>query len=154
MNRTFMEQDRVVIFHATSPSPYIHTKHMTVPFLFQYFATEFSKKYIAKLVRAKTTHIKVQIAGGPSTTMVIYRSSDTRYNLSSGWLAFAAANSISLHTICIFHFYRAGDLRHHHRCSVKVSCIFSMRCCYLPYNSCCNTLYYPLLSVYLALLAL
>lgn len=73
MNRTFMEQDRVVIFDTTFPSSYTHTehinvKHINVTFLFQYFATEFSKKYIVNLVRGKTANIRVQIAGRPSTT--------------------------------------------------------------------------------------
>uniref|UniRef100_A0A0D3FV00 TF-B3 domain-containing protein n=1 Tax=Oryza barthii TaxID=65489 RepID=A0A0D3FV00_9ORYZ len=46
MNRMFMEQNRVVKFLKTYPSPYAHTYHLTFTFVAQYFAKEFSKKYI------------------------------------------------------------------------------------------------------------
>uniref|UniRef100_A0A0D3HMP4 TF-B3 domain-containing protein n=1 Tax=Oryza barthii TaxID=65489 RepID=A0A0D3HMP4_9ORYZ len=87
INATFMKQDRV------------------------YFSKEFSRKYIAPLARRKTLKIKVQLAGHPSSTMILHKSTDDRYNLKAGWAHFAIKNNIELGSLCIFHFYKTNQLQ-------------------------------------------
>uniref|UniRef100_A0A0E0JMB4 TF-B3 domain-containing protein n=1 Tax=Oryza punctata TaxID=4537 RepID=A0A0E0JMB4_ORYPU len=71
----------------------------------------FMKQDRVPLAQRKTVDIQVQIADNPSTSMILQKSTDQRYNLKRGWSDFAIANKIQVGTICIFHFYRANQLQ-------------------------------------------
>uniref|UniRef100_A0A0E0R686 TF-B3 domain-containing protein n=1 Tax=Oryza rufipogon TaxID=4529 RepID=A0A0E0R686_ORYRU len=76
------------------------------------FLQRSSKFYI---VTMNNTFMKqdrlVEAAGSDSVTMLLHKSSDDRCNLKRGWATFAATNAIHLHSVCIFHFYKAPNVK-------------------------------------------
>uniref|UniRef100_A0A0E0HR88 TF-B3 domain-containing protein n=1 Tax=Oryza nivara TaxID=4536 RepID=A0A0E0HR88_ORYNI len=86
MNETFMKQDRV------------------------YFSKEFSVNHLEPLMDDATVQIQVQALEGPSTNMILHRSTDYCCNLKKGWADFAVNNNIKLQTVCILHFYKTSHL--------------------------------------------
>ncbi|KAB8115355.1 hypothetical protein EE612_055748 [Oryza sativa] len=76
------------------------------------FLQRSSKFYI---VTMNNTFMKqdrlVEAAGSDSVTMLLHKSSDDCCNLKRGWATFAATNAIHLHSVCIFHFYKAPNVK-------------------------------------------